>query len=266
MQAVNVYTTSTTAYNPPSDPGGAGGRRWGDYSFTSLDPLDDMTMWTVQEYCVATNSYGARVAQLKAPPPATPSSTDRSGGLLAGQASINMVVTGTLTAGSGFFDPGPDLAAPARPFNHISASMSGGVTVNSVTYNSPTQVTLNISTIGATAGPKSITITNPDGQSATGNNLVTILAPTAAGATIAGRVSDSRGFGLRNVAIRIVSQDGTRDVTAITNSFGYYRVDGLPSGQAYLITPVSSRYTFSPQNRLLTLNEDVLELGFTAAP
>ena len=266
MQAVNVYTTSTTAYNPPSDPGGAGGRRWGDYSFTSLDPLDDMTMWTVQEYCVATNSYGARVAQLKAPPPATPSSTDRSGGLLAGQASINMVVTGTSTAGSGFFDPGPDLAAPARPFNHISASMSGGVTVNSVTYNSPTQVTLNISTVGATAGPKSITITNPDGQSATGNNLVTILAPTAAGATIAGRVSDSRGFGLRNVAIRIVSQDGTRDVTAITNSFGYYRVDGLPSGQAYLITPVSSRYTFSPQNRLLTLNEDVLELGFTAAP
>jgi hypothetical protein len=263
--ALPGYTASASAYNPPGDPGGPS-RRWGDYSFTSLDPLDDMTMWTLQEYVNGTNTYSPRVAQLKAPPPATPSSTDRSGGLLAGQASINMVVTGTSTAGSGFFDPGPDLAAPARPFNHISASMSGGVTVNSVTYNSPTQVTLNISTIGATAGPKSITITNPDGQSATGNNLVTILAPTAAGATSAGRVSDSRGFGLRNVAIRIVSQDGTRDVTAITNSFGYYRVDGLPSGQAYLITPVSSRYTFSPQNRLLTLNEDVLELGFTAAP
>src|SRR5207344_1230126 len=45
-----LYTASSTAYNPPSDPGGGGGRRWGDYSFTSLDPNDDMTLWTIQEF------------------------------------------------------------------------------------------------------------------------------------------------------------------------------------------------------------------------
>ena len=27
----------------------AGGQRWGDYSYSSLDPLDDTTMWTIQE-------------------------------------------------------------------------------------------------------------------------------------------------------------------------------------------------------------------------
>lgn len=69
-QAINTYTASSTAYNPPSDPGP--GRRWGDYTYTSLDPQDDMTMWTIQEFCDATNSYGVRVAKLVAPPPATP--------------------------------------------------------------------------------------------------------------------------------------------------------------------------------------------------
>ncbi len=52
--------------------------------------------------------------------------------------------------------------------------MSGGVTVNSITYVSPTSVTLNLSTVGAPAGTKSITITNPDGQSATGTNILTV--------------------------------------------------------------------------------------------
>src|SRR6185437_5936317 len=56
-----IYTASSTAYNPPGDPGDSvSGRRWGDYSFTSVDPLDDMTMWTIQEFCNATNSYGVR--------------------------------------------------------------------------------------------------------------------------------------------------------------------------------------------------------------
>src|SRR5437764_14963217 len=61
-----LYTNSSTAHNAPYS-------RWGDYSMTSLDPLDDMTMWTVQEFCDATNSYGVRVVKLLAPPPATPS-------------------------------------------------------------------------------------------------------------------------------------------------------------------------------------------------
>ncbi|MEA2206069.1 MAG: hypothetical protein QOE77_2845 [Blastocatellia bacterium] len=175
-QAVNIYTTSSTAYNPPGDPGPP--RRWGDYSFTSLDPKDDMTMWTVQEYCSAANSYGARVAKLLAPPPATPASA--TGNTIAqGVPSSNVVVTGTVVAGSGFYDPGTNLAPPALPFTHISATVPGGVTVNSVTYTSPTQVTLNVSTVGASLGAKTITITNPDGQSLSGTAVINVVPPTA---------------------------------------------------------------------------------------
>jgi hypothetical protein len=154
------YTNSTTAYNPMSDPGGTAGRRWGDYSFTSLDPNDDMTMWTAQEFCDAANSWGVRVVQLLAPPPVTPTLCTPSA--IPNQASINVVITGTVVNGSGFFDPGTGFP------NRISASFSpAGISVNSVTYNNPTQVTINLNASGAANGFYTVTITNPDGQSAT---------------------------------------------------------------------------------------------------
>jgi len=159
-----LYTSSTTAYNPPSDPGTRGARRWGDYSYVSLDPNDDMTMWGVHGFCDSTNSYGVRIGQFKAPPPATPSSANPSTVPL-GVAHDTIVITGTSTNGSGFFDPG------SRFPNRISATVTGNITVNSVIYNNPTQVTLDINTISAITGSYSVTITNPDGQSATGNNL-----------------------------------------------------------------------------------------------
>ncbi|HEV2803259.1 MAG TPA: lamin tail domain-containing protein [Pyrinomonadaceae bacterium] len=192
--AVNIYTSTSSAYNPPGDPGPP--RRWGDYSFTSLDPLDDMTMWTIQEYCNGTNTYGTRVVKLNAPPPATPTAAVPPT-VPAGSSSTNVVINGTSVSGSGFYDPGANLASPALPFNHINATVTGGVTVNSVTYNSPTQVTLNISTVGATVGPKDVTITNPDGQSMTGTAVITVTpapAPPAASGQVV--ISELRFHGL----------------------------------------------------------------------
>lgn len=179
LGAVNIYTASSTAYNPPADPGPT--RRWGDYSFVSLDPLDDMTMWTIQQYCNGTNTYGTRVVKLLAPPPATPT-TAAPANVAAGQASVNVVITGTSVSGSGFFDPGANLAAPALPFTHIAASVTGGVTVNSVTFTDATHVTLDLNTTAASPGPKDVTITNPDGQNATGIGVLNVgaaVVPTA---------------------------------------------------------------------------------------
>src|SRR5205823_2653971 len=103
-----LLTASSTAYNPASDQGSTtrGARRWGDYSVTSVDPLDDMSMWTVQMYCDTTNSYGVRFAKLIAPPPATPSALPD---VAVGYPSVSVTLTGTSASGSGFFDPGPNL-------------------------------------------------------------------------------------------------------------------------------------------------------------
>jgi len=186
LQAPLLFTSSSTSYNPPADPGGP--RRWGDYSYTSLDPTDDMTMWTIEEYCNAVDTYGVRVVQLRAPLPASPS-TASPAAVNAGLPSVSVTITGTSISGSGFYDPGAGYP------NRIQASVSGsGVTVNSVTYTSPTSITLDLDTVGAAAGPRTITLTNPDGQSKTSASgiltiamgpvpTVTGIAPTSGPAT-----------------------------------------------------------------------------------
>jgi hypothetical protein len=58
------------------------------------------------------------------------------------------------------------------------------VTVNSVTFNTPTQVTLDLSTVGATPGPQNVTVTNPDGQQVTYTAAVTVTAAPAVPATV----------------------------------------------------------------------------------
>ncbi len=102
-------------------------RRWGDFSQTVVDPSDDMTFWTFQEYANANNSWAVRVIKLLAPPPATPDTATPST-IPLGQCSTAVDVEGTSTDGSGFFDPGLDPGGPGYP-SHISASAtwrSGG--------------------------------------------------------------------------------------------------------------------------------------------
>ncbi len=170
LQSPLLFTGSTTPYNPPADPGPP--RRWGEYSFTSLDPNDDMTMWTIQEYCNEIDAYGLRVVQLVAPAPATPESATPPN-IASGQASVSVVIAGTSAGGSGFFDPGAGYP------NRLAALVPGGVTVNGVTYTSPTSVTLDLNTVGAPFGPRTVTITNPDGQSRT--SLAPLLTLGAGG-------------------------------------------------------------------------------------
>ncbi|MFN8587164.1 MAG: T9SS type A sorting domain-containing protein [Candidatus Eisenbacteria bacterium] len=185
LQTPVLLSASSTAYNPASDPGGASGRRWGDYSFTSLDPLDDMTMWTIQEFCDATNSYGVRVSRLRAPAPAMPNAFVPS--VPAGVPAMPLTVTGVSVAGTGYFDPGANL--PGVPaFNHLQVAFTnaGGVTgtpptVTSVTYVNPTTIQIMINTAAASPnlpGEKyALVVTNPDGQSVTRTAALLVDSP-----------------------------------------------------------------------------------------
>jgi hypothetical protein len=157
--------------------------RWGDFTYTSLDPCDDMTMWTAQEYVAGSAGpvgglvdWGVAAAKLQAPPPATPASAS-PGSVQTGQPSVNVVVSGTSASGSGFYDTPSTITDPCR--KRITATVSGGVIVNSVTYTDPTHITLNISTVSATLGTHTVTITNPDGQLAAAAVLTTTPAYVA---------------------------------------------------------------------------------------
>jgi PKD repeat protein len=171
MSTPVLYTASTSAYSPGD---GSNPHRWGDYSFTSLDPSDDMTMWTIQEWCSSSgNGFAVQATQILAPLPATPVNCS-PGSVAAGSSGVNVVVTGQVNSGSGFFDPGVGFA------KHIAAAVSSGdVTVNSVTYNNPTNITLNISVSPtATAGTRFITVTNPDGQTMTSSTGILSITST----------------------------------------------------------------------------------------
>lgn len=154
-----LYTASSSAYNP-RDGNNNPIIRWGDYSYTSLDPNDDMTMWTIQEWCISPNIYAVQVVRVLAPLPATPASCSPAA-LNQGTNNVNVTLLGSTDGDTGFFDPGAGFS------NRIAAAVGGGgVMVNSITYNNPTNLTLNLSiAANATPGSRVITVTNPDSQS-----------------------------------------------------------------------------------------------------
>lgn len=186
MQAVQMLTNSTFGYNPSKDVGGPIGRRWGDYSYTCVDPLDDQTMWTVQEYCDQAASYAVRVAKLVAPPPAVPASCPD---VSAGTNPVTVTLTGVSNGASGFFDPGTDPPG-GLPFHHLAVSVRpaspGGTppVVIAATVVNPTTITLvldaHAARVNAPGESDTVTVTNPDGQSASGA-VLRVVAPAAIG-------------------------------------------------------------------------------------
>jgi hypothetical protein len=90
-QYASSYATAREAFDPAGKLGpvtllkagegsytitfGSGRNRWGDYSFTSLDPTDDKTIWTIQEYAAtpgplvgnSTSRWGTWISEIFAP-------------------------------------------------------------------------------------------------------------------------------------------------------------------------------------------------------
>jgi hypothetical protein len=130
----------------------------------TIDPNDDQTMWTFQEYCNANNSWAVRATKLLAPPPCTPTGCSPSS-LAQGATAVNVTVSGSSVSGSAYYDTDATYA------NRLAAVVGGtGVTVNSITFNpaTPTQFTMNVTVSGAAAtGARTVAATNPDGQTAT---------------------------------------------------------------------------------------------------
>ena len=90
------------------------------------------------------------------PPPTVSNAVPNSGA--QGQTNLNVSLTGTnFRSGASCF-------------------FGAGVTVASCTYISATQISANINVLyNATTGPRSITVTNPDGQSGTLNNGFSVI-------------------------------------------------------------------------------------------
>ena len=51
---------------------------------------------------------------------------------------------------------------------------------------------------------------------------------------------------------------------AVTNSFGFFRFDDVPSGSAYIVSVSASPYRF--ESREVLVNDDVSDLTFLPVP
>jgi hypothetical protein len=213
------FTSSSASYNPTfeSSDNTVHTYRWGDFSTTTLDPCDEQTFWTIQEYVDNANGsgpnpldgfnagWGVEVGKVSAPPPATPASTNPAI-VGTGNASVSAVLTGTSSNGSGFWDPGSGSC-------RIQASVTGGVVVNSVTFTNKTHLTLDLDTTGATTGMHTVTITNPDGQQSSAAVIDVGTAPTNAGAPV---VSGTAAIG-----DQLTTTNGTWNGVPSTFTFTY---------------------------------------------
>jgi pectin methylesterase-like acyl-CoA thioesterase len=95
----------------------------------------------------------------------------------------------------------------------------------------------------------------------TTNGLFTVLGPTAAPATIKGRVLTNRGRAIPRAQVVITGPDGVKRYAG-TNSFGYYQFNEVTAGETYVINVSHKQYRFVSQ--VISLNESLSEVNITA--
>ncbi len=91
------------------------------------------------------------------------------------------------------------------------------------------------------------------------------LSPTAASASISGRVMTADGRGIKGASITLSTANGPeRNLRVITGTFGYYRLDDLRVGETYVLTVGAKRYAFANPSRVVSLDDEVSDADFTA--
>jgi subtilisin-like proprotein convertase family protein len=85
-------------------------------------------------------------------------------------------------------------------------------------------------------------------------------------ASISGHVLTANGVGIRNAKVVITGNSLPSPIVVTTGSFGYFAFEGLATGETYVVTVNSRRYTFSAPSRVITLVDDVVDADFVADP
>ena len=88
------------------------------------------------------------------------------------------------------------------------------------------------------------------------------LGTTAAGATINGRITDSRGRGLQRVVVMMTGSGIEEPIYATTSAFGFYRFEDVPAGNTYILTASSVRYIFERSSIVINVGGDFAGADF----
>jgi Carboxypeptidase regulatory-like domain len=88
------------------------------------------------------------------------------------------------------------------------------------------------------------------------------LAPTAADASVNGRVTSATGRGISRARLTITDSQTGEIKYASSNQFGYYRFGELETGHFYILNIQSKQYVFQPDTQSFQLNENLEGVNF----
>ena len=205
-------------------------------------------------------------------------------------SSFAVPVTVTDTTGEGIiswqFDLlfNPAIITPQAVPVSTSGTLGNGLVV---TYNSPTPGLLKVVLFGTIPIAGSGTLFNfqftavglpgetspltwqnfmfnegTPGSVAT-NGSITLIAPTAAGASVEGRIVDITGRSVRNAEV-VLASEGEFQLIARTNAFGYFSFANVPTGATYLLSARTKILSVRPT--VVGVFDDVTGLELVAEP
>jgi hypothetical protein len=122
-------------------------------------------------------------------------------------------------------------------------------------------------TVDQRGGPRTVdfaSIINANGGDGTDIGSFEVLSPTAAPASITGRVATASGEPIRGASVTIVGGGLAAPRTVTTGTFGYYSFGDLETGTTYVITVNARRYYFAVPSRVVTLTDNAVGVDFVA--
>lgn len=129
---------------------------------------------------------------------------------------------------------------------------------------------------GGTASGAGFEISGTSGQSLAFEEITTApfvlrggfwsptFAPTAAGATISGRVFNLAGVPIKNAVITLTGGNLTAPRVTRTASFGYFTIENAEVGHIYVLSVSSKRYGFSQPSQTFMLTDNLSDIVFEA--
>lgn len=134
---------------------------------------------------------------------------------------------------------------------------SGGDTSNDTTNN--------VFSVSGTIGQAIIGANASGGAFASGSGFWNaVLAPTAAGVNISGKVCDTEGNGLRNIAVILAGGVLTAPRIVKTNNFGSFSFEDVAIGETYVVSVSNKKYGFQQHSFVISPNENVADIVFQA--
>ena len=119
--------------------------------------------------------------------------------------------------------------------------------------------------VDGTAGQSLLGSSNGPGYSLRGGFWVQApLAPSAASATISGRVLRENGIGLKGVRVVLSGGTLTAPQTSLTSSLGYFTFEEIDVGRSYMLSVSSGKYGFAEGTRVFTLMDNLTDIVFEA--